>query len=108
MAGILDGERQFHLQITQDDIGKYVILPGDPGRVPKIAACFDGAQQVAQNREYNIYTGTLDGERVSAVSTGIGGPSAAIALEELCAAARTRSSASVRAAVLTQRCAAAT
>lgn len=83
MAGILDGERQFHLQITQDDIGKYVILPGDPGRVPKIAACFDGAQQVAQNREYNIYTGTLDGERVSAVSTGIGGPSAAIALEEL-------------------------
>lgn len=83
MAGILDGERQFHLQITQDDIGKYVILPGDPGRVPKIAARFDGAQQVAQNREYNIYTGTLDGERVSAVSTGIGGPSAAIALEEL-------------------------
>lgn len=51
--------------------------------MPKIAAQFENARQVAQNREYNVYTGTLDGVAVSAVSTGIGGPSAAIALEEL-------------------------
>ena len=83
MAGIMDGERQFHIQTTLEEVGKYVILPGDPGRVPKIAAQFENARQVAQNREYNVYTGTLDGVAVSAVSTGIGGPSAAIALEEL-------------------------
>lgn len=83
MSGILDTERQFHIQTKAGDVGKYVILPGDPGRVPKIAAHFDNAKQVAQNREYNVYTGTLDGVAVSAVSTGIGGPSAAIALEEL-------------------------
>jgi uridine phosphorylase len=51
--------------------------------VPKIAALLDGAEQIAQNREYNLYTGTLDGEKVSVCSTGIGGPSAAIAVEEL-------------------------
>lgn len=83
MAGILDGKKQFHLMITSEDVGRYVILPGDPGRVSKIAAHFEDAHHVAQNREYNIYTGTLCGEKVSAVSTGIGGPSAAIALEEL-------------------------
>ncbi len=81
--GLLQGDKQFHLQVTAEQIGKYVILPGDPGRVPKIAAYLEHAEQVASNREYNTYTGTLNSEKVSVVSTGIGGPSAAIAVEEL-------------------------
>lgn len=83
MANITDGEIRFHLRIKNGDVGRYVILPGDPGRVPKIAAYLKDAVQVAQNREYNIYTGLLGGEKVSVCSTGIGGPSAAIAVEEL-------------------------
>ena len=56
-------EKQFHLHCTPEDIGRYCILPGDPGRVPSIAALFDDARPVAQNREFNIWTGTLLGER---------------------------------------------
>ena len=78
-------EVQFHIQCKKGDVGRYVILPGDPGRCEKIAAYFDDARQVASNREYNVYTGTLMGEKVSVCSTGIGGPSAAIAMEELVA-----------------------
>jgi uridine phosphorylase len=66
-------------------VGRYVILPGDPGRCPAIAKYFDDPKQVAYNREYNVYTGTLLGEKVSVCSTGIGGPSAVIAIEELTA-----------------------
>ena len=76
-------EKQFHIHCVEGDVGRYVILPGDPGRCEKIAALFDNAHFVAQNREYTIYTGTLLGEKVSVCSTGIGGPSAVIALEEL-------------------------
>ena len=83
MASIMDGERQFHIKTTAEEVGRYVILPGDPGRVSKIAELLDDAKQVACNREYNVYTGTLLGEKVSVCSTGIGGPSAAIAVEEL-------------------------
>lgn len=72
-----------HIRCSKDDIGKYVFLPGDPGRVPKIAAYLDDARHVQTNREYVTWTGYLDGEKVSVVSTGIGGPSAAIAIEEL-------------------------
>lgn len=79
----LFGEKEFHLQIQKGDIGKYVIMPGDPGRVPKIAALLDNAKPVAYNREFNIYTGYLLGEKVSVCSHGIGGPSTAIACEEL-------------------------
>lgn len=75
--------RQFHIQCVPGDVGRYVILPGDPGRCAAIAAHFDDAVQVSHNREFNIYTGTLLGEKVSVCSTGIGGPSAAIAMEEL-------------------------
>ena len=64
-------------------MGRYCILPGDPGRVPAIAALFDDAKPVAYNREFNVWTGYLMGEKVTACSTGIGGPSAAIAMEEL-------------------------
>lgn len=83
MASIMDGERQFHIQTLPDEVGRYVILPGDPGRVPNIAELLDDAVQVAHNREYNVYSGMLDGEKVTVCSTGIGGSSAAIAVEEL-------------------------
>lgn len=76
-------ERQYHINCSTGDVGRYCILPGDPGRCESIAAYFDHPVHVGQNREYNTYTGTLLGEKVSVVSTGIGGPSAAIALEEL-------------------------
>lgn len=74
---------QYHLQIKEGDIGKYVLLPGDPKRCAKIAAYFEDAKRVADSREYVTYTGYLNGEKVSVTSTGIGGPSAAIAIEEL-------------------------
>ena len=74
---------QYHVQIRPGDVGKYVILPGDPKRSAKIAAHFDDAKLIADNREYVTYTGYLDGEKVSVTSTGIGGPSASIAMEEL-------------------------
>ena len=76
-------ERQFHIHCVPGDVGRYAILPGDPGRVPAIAALLEDAHPVAQNREYNLWTGSLLGERVTVCSTGIGGPSTAIAVEEL-------------------------
>ncbi len=75
--------KQYHIGVGKGDVGKYVILPGDPKRCAKIAAYFDDAKLVADNREYITYTGTLNGVKVSVTSTGIGGPSAAIAMEEL-------------------------
>ena len=76
-------DKQFHIHCVEGDVGRYCILPGDPGRCKTIATHFDDAHFVAQNREYTIYTGTLLGEKVSVCSTGIGGPSASIAMEEL-------------------------
>ena len=78
-----DVEKLYHLQVGQGDVGRYVLLPGDPKRCAKIAAYFDAPQCVADSREFVTYTGTLEGEKVSVTSTGIGGPSAAIAMEEL-------------------------
>ncbi len=78
-----NNKQKYHLGCSPGDVGKYCILPGDPGRCEKIAKHFDNAVFVSQNREYVIYTGTLSGVKVSAVSSGIGGPSAAIAIEEL-------------------------
>lgn len=77
--------RQYHIACAPGEVGKYCILPGDPGRSSTIAAYLEDPVHIAQNREYNTYTGTLMGEKVSVVSTGIGGPSAAIAMEELAA-----------------------
>ncbi len=74
---------QHHIQLNPGDVGRYVLLPGDPGRCEVIARYLDGAVHVATNREYVTYTGSLDGVKVSVTSTGIGCPSAAIALEEL-------------------------
>ena len=74
---------QYHIHCVEGDVGRYVFLPGDPGRCETIAKWFDHPVHVTQNREYNIYTGELLGEKVSVCSTGIGGPSASIAMEEL-------------------------
>lgn len=75
--------KQYHIQVGEGEVGKYVILPGDPKRCEKIAAYFENAVQIADSREYVTYTGYLDGVKVSVTSTGIGGPSASIAMEEL-------------------------
>ena len=74
---------QFHVHLRPGDVGRYVLLPGDPGRCELIASYFDNASFVARNREFVTYNGTLLGEKVSVTSTGIGGPSTAIAVEEL-------------------------
>ena len=74
---------QFHIRCKPGDVGGYCLLPGDPGRCEAIAEWFDEPAHVMTNREYVTYTGTLLGEKVSVCSTGIGGPSAAIAMEEL-------------------------
>lgn len=75
--------KQYHIACEEGDVGNICILPGDPGRCEKIAKYFDNPQKIAQNREYVTYTGELCGRKVSVTSTGIGGPSAAIAMEEL-------------------------
>ncbi len=75
--------KEYHIALGQGDIGRYVLLPGDPGRCEEIAQHFDDAAFVAQNREYTTYRGTLLGRPVAVTSTGIGGPSTAIAVEEL-------------------------
>lgn len=67
-------EKQYHIKLSSEDIGKYVILPGDPGRCKEIAKYFDEPKFVTSNREYTTYTGTILGEKVSVTSTGIGGP----------------------------------
>lgn len=74
---------QYHINMRSGDVGRYVLLPGDPGRVPLIASFFDEAHEVAHNREHRTWTGTVDGVKVSVTSTGIGGYSTAIAVEEL-------------------------
>ena len=78
-------EKQYHIRCSPGEIGGYCILPGDPGRCPAIAERLENARFISQNREFTVYTGALDGVPVSVCSTGIGGPSAAIALEELAA-----------------------
>lgn len=74
---------QFHIGVKDKEVGKYVILPGDPKRCEKIASYLDNAEKIADLREYTTYTGYLNGVKVSVASTGIGGPSAAIAMQEL-------------------------
>ena len=78
-------ERQFHLGLRAGDVGGYAILPGDPGRCEQIASYFDDPRELAFHREFRTFTGTLDGTPVCVTSTGIGGPSAAICMEELAA-----------------------
>ncbi|NCB04440.1 MAG: uridine phosphorylase [Clostridia bacterium] len=80
---VLPEERKMHIAARAGEIGRYCLLPGDPGRCESIAARLENAVLVARNREFVTYTGTLLGAPVSVCSTGIGGPSAAIAVEEL-------------------------
>ena len=75
--------KQYHTGVGPGDVGEYVILPGDPKRCAKIAEHFENAKLVADVREFVTYTGTLEGVKVSVTSTGIGGPSASIAIDEL-------------------------
>jgi uridine phosphorylase len=74
---------QYHLKLAPGDVAPYVLLPGDPGRVPLVASMWDEAREVASNREYVTFTGTYRGVPISCTSTGIGCPSTAIAMEEL-------------------------
>ena len=83
MSLVYSKGKEFHIHTSAEDVGRYVILPGDPGRCEKIASHFDNSRKVAENREFVTYTGEMEGVRVSVTSTGIGGPSAAIAMEEL-------------------------
>lgn len=76
-------EVQKHIRCVPGDVARYALLPGDPGRARRIAERMDDARLIAENREYVVYTGTTNGVPVSVCSTGIGGPSASIALEEL-------------------------
>ncbi|MEG0169358.1 uridine phosphorylase [Anaerorhabdus sp.] len=77
--------KQYHIGVAKGEVGRYVLLPGDPKRCEKIAKYFDNPVLVADSREYVTYTGELNGVKVSVTSTGIGGPSASIAMEELVA-----------------------
>lgn len=79
----MNEEVMHHINMKKGDVGRYVLLPGDPGRCEMIAQAFDTCEFVTSNREYTTYTGTLLGEKVSVTSTGIGCPSTAIAVEEL-------------------------
>jgi len=74
---------QYHLMIKPGDVSKYVLLPGDPERVPHIAKYWDKSWHVATHREYVTYSGYYKGVFISSTSTGIGAPSTAIAIEEL-------------------------
>ncbi len=81
----MTSDRMYHIDLCKEDIGdsKYAIIPGDPDRVEKIAAFLDNPRHLCQKREYNSYIGSLNGQNIIVTSTGIGGPSAAIAVEEL-------------------------
>ena len=83
MINYSEDKTMYHIGVAPGQVGRYVLLPGDPKRCKKIAAYFDDPVFVADNREYVTYTGKLDGVPVSVTSTGIGGPSASIAMEEL-------------------------
>lgn len=75
--------KMYHIGLDEKDIGKNVILPGDPGRVPVIAAFLDNAKSVGSEREYATYTGAKGDAKISVMSTGMGCPSVAIGIEEL-------------------------
>jgi uridine phosphorylase len=76
-------QKKYHVGLGPGDVGKYVLVPGDPGRTPMIAKFLDNAKEIAFSREYRTFTGSIDGVPVSAISSGMGGPSVAIAVEEL-------------------------
>ncbi len=79
----MEKKKMMHLGICPGDVGRYVFLPGSPERTEKIAKYFENPKEIAYNREFRTWTGTLDGVPVAVTSTGVGGPSAGIAMEEL-------------------------
>jgi len=81
----IEGSMQYHIRCRPGDVGRYVFLPGDPDRVPKIGQLWDYAKEISMHREYRVWSGKIGGVEVSACSTGIGGPATAIAMEELAA-----------------------
>ena len=83
MINYSEDDRCYHIGVRPGEVGRYVILPGDPKRCAKIAKYFENPVEIADRREYVTITGTISGEKVSVCSTGIGGPSASIAMEEL-------------------------
>ncbi len=78
-----NSEEQFHIKLHRGDVGRYVIMPGDPGRCELIAGYLDDPRHMGTFREFNVYTGTLGGEPVTVCSSGVGGPSLSLAVEEL-------------------------
>lgn len=78
-------EKMYHINLSKSDIkgAKYAILPGDPGRVGAIAKYLENPRKIGQNREYTAYLGNIKKEKVLVISTGMGGPSTAICVEEL-------------------------
>ena len=72
--------KEYHIALGKGDVGRYVLLPGDPGRTPLIAKYFDDAKEIVFNREYRTFTGNITGYdgkkiKISTTSTGIGCPS---------------------------------
>jgi uridine phosphorylase len=76
-------ERKYHVGLTAEEVGKYVLYPGDPARTAVIGALLEGGREVAFSREYRTFTGSVAGVPVSAISSGMGGPSVAVGMEEL-------------------------
>ena len=77
--------KQYHIACEQGDLAEYLLVPGDPDRVPKIANFWDSAKEVSSNREFRSFTGTYKGVPVSALSSGIGPACMAIAVNEAAA-----------------------
>ncbi len=78
------GGKQYHIDCKAGDVARAILIPGDPARVAKIASLWDSSREVANHREYHTMTGTYQGVSISCTSSGIGGPSLAIAVDELC------------------------
>ena len=77
------GPKKYHVGLAKGEVGHYVLVPGDPARTAVIARFLDGAKEMAFSREYRTFTGSVAGVPVSTMSTGMGGPSVAIGVEEL-------------------------
>lgn len=76
-------QKMLHVNLAKGEVGRYAIIPGDPDRCELIAAHLDNPRLVTRKREFTTWEGTLEGEKVTVTSTGIGGPSTAICVEEL-------------------------
>lgn len=78
-----DEGRPYHIRLSRKDVGKVALLPGDPDRVPVIARALSRSARISSNREFTAYAGYAGSQKTLVMSTGIGGPATAIAVEEL-------------------------